>query len=65
MKFFGGYLLGGLTVTGLGVSFASGALMATYMLDKVNSVKNQKAQEVIDNDAVEYFTKACKDFFKK
>lgn len=65
MQFFGGYLLGGLTVTGLGVSFAAGALTATYWLDKVNAAKNEAAKQVTDTNAEEILTKFYKDFFNK
>ena len=65
MQFFGGYLLGGLTVTGLGAAFVAGALTATYMLDKVNEAKNEAAQQVIDTTTEEILTKFYKGFFNK
>ena len=65
MQFFGGYILGGLTVTGLAVSFGAGALVAINSLARANAVKNEKAQEVIDTDTAEYFSKVYKDFFNK
>jgi hypothetical protein len=65
MQFCGGYILGGLTVAGLAVSFVGGGVVATYCLDKVNAAKNEKAQSVIEKDASELFTKMYKEFFKK
>ncbi len=65
MQFCAGYILGGLTVTGLAVSFGAGALVAINSLARANVVKNEKAQEVIDQDAAEYLTTLYKDFFNK
>lgn len=46
MKFTGGYILGAATVVGLGASFVGGVITYAWVNDK----KNEKAQQIQDED---------------
>ena len=65
MQFASGYLLGGLTVAGLAVSFGLGMLASADLLAKANKAKNEKAEEIAQKNAEDYLMDALTKFMKK
>ncbi len=55
MKFTAGYLLGGLTVIGLGVSFCAGIVTCDWVYAKKNETAAKVSDATVGSMMAEYF----------
>lgn len=57
MKFAGGYLLGAVTIVGLGISFCGGIVACDYVYKQ----KNQTAQKITDASVADMMIRYFKE----
>lgn len=55
MKFTAGYLLGGLTVVGLGVSFCAGIVVCDFVYSKKNETAAKVSDATVGSMMADYF----------